>query len=85
MSRNLVFVSHCDFHNRDYGFGCFDGLNRLHGAENITELVERLAAAPIVFYEFVRWSEWSDGPKAATLEQELARRRDTEVNRKQRK
>jgi FkbM family methyltransferase len=54
-----------------YGFAYFDGLNCFYVAEEIPGLKERLATPPNVFDDFVRWAEWSNGQKAATLEQEL--------------
>jgi FkbM family methyltransferase len=54
-----------------YGFAYFDGLNCFYVADEIPGLKERLATPPNVFDDFVRRAEWSNGQKAATLEQEL--------------
>jgi O-antigen biosynthesis protein len=58
--------------DRGYAFAYFDGLNCFYVADEVPELKERLAVPPNVFDNFVRSSEWSNGQKAATLEQELA-------------
>jgi FkbM family methyltransferase len=57
--------------SQSYGFAYFDGLNCFYVADEIPGLKERLVAPPNVFDDFVRWSEWTSGQKAAALDQEL--------------
>jgi FkbM family methyltransferase len=54
-----------------YSFAYFDGLNCFYVAHEVSKLKERLAVPPNVFDEFVRFREWSNGQRVATLEQEM--------------
>jgi|SRR5271165_3194862 len=54
-----------------YEFGYFDGLNCFYVAGERAGLKERLGVPPNVFDDFIRWQEWSNGEKIASLEQDL--------------
>jgi len=58
----------------DYGyrFTYFDDLKCFYVADEVSELKQRLAVAPNVFDNFVRWTEWSITSTIARLEQEVA-------------
>jgi FkbM family methyltransferase len=58
--------------NHGYSFTYFDGVNCFYVSDEMSGLKERLTVPPNCSDDCVRWSEWSNGQKVATLEQELA-------------
>jgi FkbM family methyltransferase len=58
--------------SQGYSLAYFDGLNCFYAADELSQLKERLAVPPNVFDDFVRFAEWSNRQKAATLQCEVA-------------